>query len=38
MTKVDDTFLTAFKERVAAQEISRFWQLELEEVGPGGRR
>ena len=35
MTKVDETFLAAFKERVAAQEISRFWQLELEEVGPG---
>ena len=35
MTKVDETFLSAFKERVAAQEISRFWQLELEEVGPG---
>ena len=35
MTRVDETFLSAFKERVAAQEISRFWQLELEEVGPG---
>ena len=35
MTKVDATFLAAFKERVAAQEISRFWELELEEVGPG---
>ncbi len=35
MTKVDETFLSAFKERVAAQEISRFWRLELEEVGPG---
>ena len=35
MTKVDETFLSAFKERVAAQEISRFWHLELEEVGPG---
>jgi acyl-CoA thioesterase len=35
MTKVDDAFFAAFRERVAAQEISRFWQLELEEVGPG---
>ena len=35
MTKVDEAFLKAFRERVAAQEISRFWQLELEEVGPG---
>jgi acyl-CoA thioesterase len=35
MSKVDETFLAAFKERVAAQEISRFWHLELEEVGPG---
>jgi acyl-CoA thioesterase len=35
MIKVDDAFLKAFRERVAAQEISRFWQLELEEVGPG---
>ena len=38
MTKVDEAFLSAFKERVAAQEISRFWQLELEEVGPGRAR
>ncbi len=38
MTKVDEAFLSAFKERVAAQEISRFWHLELEEVGPGRAR
>jgi len=38
MTKVDEAFLSAFKERVAAQEISRFWELELEEVGPGRAR
>ena len=38
MTKVDTAFLSAFKERVAAQEISRFWELELEEVGPGRAR
>ncbi|MEJ2671761.1 MAG: PaaI family thioesterase [Deltaproteobacteria bacterium] len=35
MVKVDETFFAALKKRVAAQEISRFWQLELEEVGPG---
>ena len=35
MTKVDEAFLEAFRKRVAAQEISRFWQLELEDVGPG---
>ena len=38
MTKVDETFLAEFRERVAAQEISRFWHLELEEVGPGRAR
>ncbi|MGB8993030.1 MAG: PaaI family thioesterase [Desulfobaccales bacterium] len=35
MNKPDETFLAAFKKRVAAQEISRFWQLELEELAPG---
>jgi acyl-CoA thioesterase len=35
MTKVDEAFLSAFRKRVAAQEISRFWQLELEDIGPG---
>ncbi len=35
MTKVDETFLAAFKERVAAQGTARHWGLELEEVGPG---
>jgi len=35
MSKPDETFLAAFKKRVAAQEISRFWQLELEELAPG---
>ena len=38
MTKVDEAFLEAFRKRVAAQEISRFWQLELEDVGPGRAR
>ena len=38
MTKVDEAFLAAFRERVAAQEISRFWRLELEEAGPGRAR
>ena len=38
MTKVDETFLSAFKERVAAQKISKFWHLELEDVGPGRAR
>jgi acyl-CoA thioesterase len=35
MANVDDAFLAAFRQRVAAQEISRFWQLELEELAPG---
>jgi acyl-CoA thioesterase len=35
MTQVDDAFLTAFRQRVDAQEISRFWRLELEELAPG---
>lgn len=38
MTKVDEAFLATFKKRIAAQEISRFWHLELEEVGPGRAR
>jgi acyl-CoA thioesterase len=38
MTKVDEAFLEAFRKRVAAQEISRLWQLELEDVGPGRAR
>src|SRR5574340_1168330 len=35
MTKVDETFLSAFRQRVDAQEISRFYKMKLEEVGPG---
>jgi acyl-CoA thioesterase len=35
MSKVNDAFLQAFKQRVAAQEIGRFLGTELEEVGPG---
>ena len=35
MANVDDNFLAGFRQRVAAQEISRFWQLELEELAPG---
>jgi acyl-CoA thioesterase len=35
MTKVDEAFYAAFRKRVEAQEISRFWHLELEDVGPG---
>jgi acyl-CoA thioesterase len=35
MSKPDETFLAAFKKRVAAQEISQFWHLELEELAPG---
>jgi acyl-CoA thioesterase len=35
MTKMQEAFLEAFQKRVAAQEISRFWQLELEELAPG---
>ncbi|MCK9375854.1 MAG: PaaI family thioesterase [Syntrophobacterales bacterium] len=38
MTKVDEAFFDAFRQRVAAQEISRFFQLELEDVGPGRAR
>jgi acyl-CoA thioesterase len=38
MTKVDEAFYAAFRKRVEAQEISRFWHLELEEVGPGRAR
>jgi acyl-CoA thioesterase len=38
MSKVDEAFLAAFKERIAAQEISKFWRLELEDVGPGRAR
>ena len=38
MTKVDETFLAAFKERVAAQDISRHFGLELEDLGPGRAR
>ena len=36
MTKVDETFLTAFKERVAAQEISRFWHWNWRTWGRAG--
>jgi acyl-CoA thioesterase len=35
MTKPDETFYNAFKQRVAAQEIGRFLGTHLEEVGPG---
>jgi acyl-CoA thioesterase len=35
MSTVDEKFLAAFRKRVAAQEISRFFHLELEDVGPG---
>ena len=35
MSKIDDAFFTAFRQRVDAQEISKFWKMELEEVGPG---
>jgi len=35
MTKVDEAFLSAFRQRVDAQEISRFWHLELEDLAPG---
>jgi acyl-CoA thioesterase len=35
MSKPDEKFLRAFKERVAAQGTARYWGLELEEVGPG---
>ena len=35
MTKIDDAFLTAFRQRVDAQEISKFWHMELEDLGPG---
>ena len=38
MTRVDETFLAAFKERVAAQGISRHFGLELEDLGPGRAR
>jgi acyl-CoA thioesterase len=38
MTKVDDAFLAAFRQRVDAQDISRFFKMELEEVGPGRAR
>jgi acyl-CoA thioesterase len=35
MKKADEGFLTAFKERVAAQGTARHWGLELEELAPG---
>jgi acyl-CoA thioesterase len=35
MREPDEKFLSAFKERVAAQGTARYWGLELEEVGPG---
>jgi len=38
MTKVDEAFLTAFQERAAAQGISRYFGLELEELRPGQAR
>jgi acyl-CoA thioesterase len=38
MTKPDEAFLSAFKERVAAQGIARHFGLELEEVAPGQAR
>ena len=38
MTKPDETFLAAFKERVAAQGISRHFGLELENLSPGQAR
>ena len=37
-TKIDETFLAAFKEKVAAQGISRHFGLELEDLGPGRAR
>lgn len=38
MTKVEETFLPAFQDRLAAQEISRHFGLELEDLGPGRAR
>jgi acyl-CoA thioesterase len=38
MTKVDESFLCAFKEKAAAQGISRHFGLELEELRPGQAR
>ena len=38
MTKVDEAFLSEFKEKVAAQGISRHFGLELEDLGPGRAR
>jgi acyl-CoA thioesterase len=38
MTKVDETFLTAFKKQVAEQGIGRFFGTELEELAPGRAR
>jgi acyl-CoA thioesterase len=35
MTKPDETFYRAFKQRVAAQEIGRFLGTQLQDVGPG---
>ena len=35
MSKVDETFLAAFKERAAAQEIAKMLGIELAEVRPG---
>ena len=38
MTKIAETFLSAFKEQVASQGISRHFGLELEDLGPGRAR
>ncbi len=38
MTKADEKFLTAFKEKVAEQGISRHLGLELEDLSPGQAR
>lgn len=38
MKQVDEAFLTEFQKRAAAQGISRFLGLELEEVAPGQAR
>ena len=38
MSKVSETFLQAFKERVAAQGVGQFLGTELEEVAPGYAR
>ena len=38
MSKMDEEFLSRFRQRVADQEISRFFGLALEEVAPGRAR